>query len=158
MIPYVTPMGVFLLLAVLRSAVPLRGRYTVADAAACSLASMLLLTGGAHFSSMRDEMIAMVPPFFPRPDRLVIVTGVLEFAGVIGLFVFRIRIVVGVALAVLFVALLPANIHAAIAGLTLGGEPVTPLWVRIPEQLLYIAFALAPAWSARRGGGRLVAH
>jgi hypothetical protein len=44
------------------------------------------------------------------------------------------------------VTLLPANIYAATADVTFNGEPATPLWQRIPEQLLYIAVAL---WIAR---------
>ena len=46
-----------------------------------------------------------------------------------------------------FVAVLPANIHAARAGVTLGGEPATPLALRIPMQLLFIGLTW---WSAVR--------
>ena len=50
-------------------------------------------------------------------------------------------------LAALFVTLLPANIYAAVADISFAnGEPATPLWQRIPEQILYIAVAL---WAAR---------
>ncbi|MEP6917782.1 MAG: hypothetical protein ABJC89_19195, partial [Acidobacteriota bacterium] len=76
--------------------------------------------------------------------------GVLELVGAAGLIVPRTRNLAGVALALLFVALLPTNIHAARAGLNLGGSPVTTLWLRIPEQLLFIAIALTPAWTTRR--------
>ncbi|MEP6918532.1 MAG: hypothetical protein ABJC89_23020, partial [Acidobacteriota bacterium] len=82
-----------------------------------SLASLLVLTGGAHFGSLRPDLIRMVPPAFPRPDLLVTVTGVLERVGAAGLIVPRTRNLARVALALLFVALLPANIPAARAGL-----------------------------------------
>ncbi|MGY2062186.1 DoxX family protein, partial [Nocardia gipuzkoensis] len=52
----------------------------------------------------------------------------------------------GIGLAALFVALLPANIYAAVCDIPLHGASVPPLWVRIPEQLLYIAVAL---WATR---------
>jgi uncharacterized membrane protein len=32
----------------------------------------------------------------------------------------------------------PANVNAARKQLTLGGRPVTPLWLRLPMQLLFI--------------------
>jgi uncharacterized membrane protein len=44
-----------------------------------------------------------------------------------------------------FLAILPANIHAARAGVTLRGKPATSLWLRIPMQFLLIAIAF---WSA----------
>jgi uncharacterized membrane protein len=148
MIPYVAPIGIFVLLVVLHRLKRCAGRYSLSDAAAWSLAVMLLFTGGAHFSSLRAEMIAMVPPIFPRPDLLVTLTGVLELLGALGLLLRGTRVVTGVCLAILFVALLPANIYAARQGLTLGGKPVTPLALRIPEQFLYIALAVAPGWSS----------
>jgi uncharacterized membrane protein len=47
----------------------------------------------------------------------------------------------GISLVIFFLAILPANIHAAKAGVTLRGKAVTPLLLRIPIQLLYIACA-----------------
>lgn len=112
---------------------------------------MLLLTGAAHFiGSMREDMIRMVPPIFPRAELIVTVTGVLELLGAVGLFIPRTRSVTGVALALLFVAMFPANVYAAGQGLTLGGQDVTPLWRRLPEQIIYILMALAPARSRYR--------
>jgi len=49
---------------------------------------------------------------------------------------------------VYFVLVFPANIYAAIEDVPLNGDPATPLWFRIPEQLLYIATAL---WAAKDG-------
>jgi uncharacterized membrane protein len=55
-------------------------------------------------------------------------------------------IVDGVLIVALFVLLLPANIYEAVADVSFANRQVTPLWQRIPEQLLYIAVAL---WVAR---------
>src|SRR4051794_38612575 len=117
MIPYMIPLGLFALLMLRRVLSPDAARYRWTDAAAWSLAGMLFLTGGAHFSSMRGEMIRMVPPLFPRPDLIVTLTGALELLGAVGLLLRATRVVTGMALAVLFVALLPANIYAARHGL-----------------------------------------
>lgn len=149
MVPFVTPFGVFLLLAALRRT--RRFSYSLTDAAAWSLASMLVLTGTAHFSGgMREDMIRMVPPLFPRPELIVSVTGVLELIGALGLLIRRTRSLAGMLLALLFVSMFPANVHAARQGLTLGGAPVTPLWLRLPQQIVFIAMALAPAWGEWR--------
>jgi uncharacterized membrane protein len=69
---------------------------------------------------------------------MVFFTGVCEILGAVAILVPEVRRGAGVALIALFVALLPANVYAARAGLTLGGKPVTPLWLRLPMQLLFI--------------------
>ena len=52
-----------------------------------------------------------------------------------------------IALIVFLIAVLPANIHAARAGLTIGGSAVTPLVPRVALQLLFI---LLVWWSGVR--------
>ena len=89
----------------------------------------------------------MVPPFLPFADALVYLTGVLELLGAAGLVLAATRWPAGYALAALFVTLLPANIYAAVADVPFAGGEATPLWQRIPEQILYIAVAL---WVADR--------
>ena len=108
------------------------------SAARCGLAVMLLFTSSAHFTRMREDLVRMTPPWVPHPRAMVFVTGILEIAGAVGILVPGLRRVAGISLILLFLALLPANIHAARAGLTLRGKPVTPLWLRIPMQLLFI--------------------
>ena len=127
------------------------GENKPADAAAWSLAVFLLITGTAHFAGgLRDDMIRMVPPAFPRPALLVTITGVCELLGAAGLVFRRTRPPAGIALAILFVAVLPANIYATHNGLTLGGHNMPPLALRIPEQVLYIGLALAPLFGRRQ--------
>lgn len=103
------------------------------------LAVMLCFTAAAHFNSMRPDLIRMVPPGVPNPALMVTFTGVCEILGAIGLLVPRTRRLAAVALIVFFLAVLPANIHAARAGMTIGGSDVTPMWPRIGLQLLFIA-------------------
>jgi hypothetical protein len=45
------------------------------------------------------------------------------------------------------VLLLPANVYAAVADVPFHGAAATSLWLRIPEQVLYIAAALYEAKS-----------
>src|SRR5687768_3403269 len=98
-----------------------------AAATRAGLAAMFCFTAAAHFNSMRSDMIAMVPPFVPNPGFMVTFTGICEILGAIGLLLPRTRRLAAVALIVMLVAILPANIHAAQAGVTLNGDAPTPM-------------------------------
>lgn len=111
-----------------------------------ALALMLAFTGVPHFlPSWRRDFAAMVPPVFPRPALLVTLTGVLELAGAAGLLIPRLAPYAGACLALLMIAMFPANVSAARRGLTLGGKPVTPLPARTALQVLFVAAAIASA-------------
>ena len=110
-----------------------------AAATRVGLAVMFCFTAAAHFNSMRPDMIAMVPPFVPNPEFMVTFTGVCEILGAIGLLVPRTRRIAAVALIVFLLAVLPANIYAAQAGVTFRGAPPTPIGPRIALQALFIA-------------------
>ena len=103
------------------------------------LAAMFCFTAAAHFNSMRPDMVAMVPPSVPNPELMVTFTGLCEVLGAAGLLVPRTRRMAAVALIVFLVAVLPANIHAAQAGVTLRGSPATPIVPRVALQALFIA-------------------
>jgi uncharacterized membrane protein len=107
---------------------------------------MLVFTGGSHFTSMKDDFVRMMPHWIPWPRGLVYFTGLCEIAGAVGLLLPEFRRAAAYALIAFFLTVLPANIHAARAGVTLRGKPATNLWLRIPMQLLFIAIAF---WSTR---------
>lgn len=124
--------------------------------AAHALAIMLLLTASAHFvppsvtvMPNQSDMIAMVPPQLPFPETLVLITGALELLGAAGLALARTRRLAALCLALLFTAMTPANIHAA---LDPAQVDATSLWLRMPQQALYISCALWVALPARRTG------
>ncbi|WP_437563745.1 DoxX family protein [Sorangium sp. So ce542] len=114
-----------------------------------ALAAMFLLTASAHWGSRRAELVAMVPPALPYPELLVTVTGVLEIAGATALLVPRLAPWAAAGLTLLLVAMFPANVHAARAGLTLGGSPVTPLVPRTLIQIVFLAATVAVAIGGR---------
>ena len=98
----------------------------------------------------------MVPPGFPNPEAMVTLTGILEFAGVLGLLVPAMRAAAAVDLVALLVAMFSANVHAARTGLTLRGKPIAPVVPRIAIQAVFIA-AVALARLVRTiENGRLV--
>jgi len=111
-----------------------------------ALAVMFLFTASAHFSSMKEDLIRMVPPWVPYPKEVVYFTGVCEILGAVALLIPRLRRAAALALIVFLLAVLPANIHAARNQTTLGGRPATPLWLRVPMQVLFIGLA----WRASR--------
>lgn len=102
------------------------------------LGVMFLVTALAHFNSMRHDLARMVPPIFRHPLAMIYFTGICEILGAIGLWLPWTRIYAATGLILLLIALLPANLHAARAKVTLRGKPATPLIVRIPMQLFFI--------------------
>jgi uncharacterized membrane protein len=108
-----------------------------------ALATMFLFTAVPHFAPMKREIIAMVPPGLPRPDLLVFFTGLAEIAGAVGLLIPSLRFWAACCLILLLIVLLPANVSAARRAVMLRGRRATSLWLRVPMQVLFIAWAWA---------------
>jgi uncharacterized membrane protein len=106
-----------------------------------ALATMFVFTAASHFAPMKKDLIAMVPSSLPRPDLLVFATGVLELAGAAGLLLAATRFWAACGLILLMAAMLPANVSAARRGIEIRGRRVTPLWLRVPMQALFMAWA-----------------
>jgi len=106
---------------------------------------MLCFTALGHFLFPKG-MAMMIPPIIPFRTALVWVTGVAEVALGIALLFPASRIHAGYALLIFFIAILPANIYAALhhidleKGTTTGPGP-SYLWFRIPLQILFLAWA-----------------
>lgn len=113
-----------------------------------AVAVMLLLTASAHWGKRRPDLVRMVPPFFPKREWIVTVTGWLEIAGAIGLLLPAVSRAAAVCLTVLLIAMFPANVYAAREKLTIVGRPVPKLLVRIVLQIIFIsAILLASPYS-----------
>ena len=109
------------------------------DSVSYALAVMFVFTGVAHFNKMRHDLARMIPSYFPQPMLIVYITGIFEFLGAAGLLIQRFRPLAGICLILLLIGMFIANVNAAVKGVTLGGKPVTALWLRIPMQVLLIA-------------------
>jgi uncharacterized membrane protein len=120
-----------------------------AAATRVGLAALFCFTAVAHFNALRADLVRMVPPWVPEPGLMVTFTGVCEVLGAVGLLVPRTRRAAAAALIVFLLAVLPANVHAAGAGTTIGGRPVTPLVPRIAMQVAFIALVW---WSGIHAG------
>jgi uncharacterized membrane protein len=111
-----------------------------------ALAIMFIVTGVAHFNRMRHDLARMIPQVFPQPMFIIYATGIFEFLGAAGLLVPRFRSWAGICLIVLLLGMFTANINAALKKMTLGGRPVTALWLRTPMQILFIGLIW---WASR---------
>ena len=111
-----------------------------------ALAVMFVFTATAHFNKMKHDLAQMIPLSFPRPLLIVYITGVLEHLGAVGLVLPQFRRLAGFCLIALLVGMFIANVNAAQRGVTLRGKPPTPLWLRAPMQILFIALLW---WSTR---------
>jgi uncharacterized membrane protein len=106
----------------------------------------LVVSGIAHFT--RTAMVAtIVPPFLPYRTQLVLVSGAMELAGALGLLLPQFTRAASVCLAVLMIAIFPANVYAAgevVAGLHMPSVPV-----RLAMQVVYILLLLIAGWGVR---------
>jgi uncharacterized membrane protein len=114
-------------------------------AIAVGLALMFAMTGVAHFvPGMRRDMIAIVPPRLPKPGLLVIITGVLELLGAIGVLYPPTRVAAAVCPFALMVVMFPANVYAS----RMPNPPksmTSRLDVRSGEEVIYLAAAVVVA-------------
>jgi uncharacterized membrane protein len=108
------------------------------ETARYALAVMFTFTGISHFTKLKHDMVRMMPAIFPKPLLLVYITGVLELLGAAGLLVPATRMAAGVGLILFLLGVFPANVKAAREKVLLNNKPATPLWLRLPMQILFI--------------------
>jgi uncharacterized membrane protein len=116
-IPFATAVLVALAARILGLAVPALDAWP--PAVAIGLAAGFALAASAH----------IVPPRLPRPDLIVTISGALELAGAAGLLLPPLRTPAAVGLALLLLAVFPANVRAA-RGVRHEAAPTTPLPLR----------------------------
>jgi uncharacterized membrane protein len=92
-----------------------------------------LVTGTLHFTH-GQTFRAIVPLGFPLPGLLVMVSGVAEMAGGLGLLWWRLRRWAAWGLMALLLAVFPANVYMALRPDLFPGIPVWALWLRLPLQ------------------------
>lgn len=109
------------------------------DAARIGIAVMFVFTALSHFSRLKHEMAAMIPPPLTGALWVIDVTGVLELAGAAALLSPAFSRVAAWCLIAMLVAMFPANVYAALRGVRLGGRAATPLVFRTPLQMFWIA-------------------
>jgi uncharacterized membrane protein len=112
------------------------------------IAVLPLLTSGVLHFTRTALMASIIPPSFPDRPQLVLLTGVLEFAGAVGLLLPAFARAASVCLAVFMIAIFPANVYAA--GQTVGGLHMPSVPVRLAMQVVYILLLLFAGWGMPR--------
>ncbi len=136
-----------LLLALLVSlVVPARhGRRPLRDAARLAMGAAFVVAGLSHFATP-DPFVQHLPEWVPSREGLIALTGAVEVLGGLALAgPARLRRPVALALAAYLVAVFPANVHVAVAGVDVDGQPggIYP-WLRLTLQPLFVGWVL---WS-----------
>lgn len=109
-----------------------------------AMSVMLLFTAIGHFA-FTEGMARMIPAVFPFKKGLVYLTGILEILFAVGLLIPKISGKTAWLLIAFFLAILPANIKAAMEHINyqtgeLDGHGMDYLWFRIPLQIFFIAW------------------
>jgi uncharacterized membrane protein len=107
------------------------------------LLALFVVTAGIFHFVKAPAFVAMVPASLPRPELLVVVSGIAEIAGGLGILFPPTRRAAGIGLILLFLAVFPANINMAVNHLPLDGKPVPPafLWGRLLLQPVFMWWA-----------------
>lgn len=115
------------------------------------LTLLLLMTSSAHFANA-EQMMLMLPDWVLARVPLVYATGALEVGLAIALWIPGWTQRIGLAIALMFVVFLPANIYAAINSLPFGGAEMGPsyLFVRVPYQIFLVWWTVWATGLSRR--------
>jgi uncharacterized membrane protein len=105
----------------------------------------LVISGSVHLL-FPSALAQMIPPVFPARPMLVVLSGLLELAGAAGLWLPRTERSASLSIALLMIAVFPANIYAA--GQTVHGLRMPPLAPRLLMQVIYIV--LMAGWGRPR--------
>ncbi len=134
------------------AALALRGRFSPRAAARLGMATAMAFAGVSHLL-MPTPFVQHLPSWVPWRAELVLVTGLVEIGLGLALLLRQPRRrLAGYALAGYLVAVFPANVYVAVAGVDVDGQPGGAYpWLRLPLQVLFIAWAL---WTTRDAAPR----
>ena len=107
----------------------------------------LLVSGLGHF--LRTNLMAtIIPPFFSYRPQLVLLSGAMEIAGAVGLLLPAFSPAASGCLAILMIAVFPANVYAA--NQSVGGLHMPSVPVRLAMQVAYVLLLLIAGWGVPR--------
>ncbi|HUG85870.1 MAG TPA: hypothetical protein VMM13_15005 [Euzebya sp.] len=123
--------------------VPPRSRWTQKARWRVGLAIAMAIAGITHLASP-TPFLQHLPLWVPLRSAVVVASGLVEIAFGVALLVRTSwRPTIGLALAAFLVAVFPANIYVAVAGIDVQGQPDgIYAWIRLLFQPLYVWLAL----------------
>lgn len=102
--------------------------------------TLFFLSGGiAHFIFV-DFFVQAMPSYLSYHKELVLISGVFELLGAIGILVPQTRLLAAYGLIALIIAVYPANINMALHPEKYPDLSALFLYIRLPFQFLFIAF------------------
>ena len=106
------------------------------------LATLFFVVAGLLHFIIPEFYLAMMPPFLPFQQFLIIFSGIAEVAGAIGIQIPRLRKLAGIGLIVLLVGIFPANIYVAVANPIIPNleYSVSSMWLRLLLQPIFIVW------------------
>jgi uncharacterized membrane protein len=109
------------------------------------LAALFIFAGTFHLRNP-DFFLPVMPPWIPYPLQCILISGVFELLGGVGLLIpmGKIQFLTGWGLTLLLIAIFPANIYMAAAHVKIHGFPAHEwmAWARLPLQLVLIVGVL----------------
>ncbi len=99
-----------------------------------------IVAGANHFVNPAMYM-AIMPPYLPWPSALHLLAGAAEVMLGALLAIRRTRILAAWGLIALLIAIFPANLYLAQNPQILPGVSPTAHWIRLPFQLVFLAWA-----------------
>ena len=95
------------------------GTTRAAYIARLTIAPLFIVIGLVHLTRP-ETMAPMLPHAVPYPTAVILLTGIAEMAGAIGLFIPRTRALAGIMLALYAVCVYPVNVNQAVHDLSTG--------------------------------------
>jgi uncharacterized membrane protein len=133
-----------------------RRNVALRQAARIGMAIAMVVAGITHLVRPLP-FLQHLPAWVPAAELLIFVTGIAEVVLGLALLLpqpWRWR--AGIVLAAYLVAVFPANVYVAVAGVDVDGQPDgIYAWLRLPLQVLFVAWAL---WSTRPDSGGALRH
>lgn len=110
-------------------------RWTSLRTVARIVLALAFLAAGVLHLAVPGPFLGITPDWVPFPEQTIVLTGLTEIAGSVGLMIPRLRSAAGIGLAIYAVCVFPANIRHAIDDL----GSVTPLlgWAYHGPRLLF---------------------
>jgi uncharacterized membrane protein len=141
------------LATLIAAALPARfGARSPQRAARFGMAAAMVFAGAAHWF-MPEPFVQHLPSWVPAAEILILVSGGIEIV-LGGALLARQpwRRFAGLALAAYLVAVFPANVYVAVAAVDVDGQPGGWYpWIRLPFQVLFVAWALwSTGWHMRQ--------
>jgi uncharacterized membrane protein len=112
------------------------------------LVFLWFLVGGFFHFSLTEVEMRIVPPVIPWPRAAVLISGVFELLGAVGILIPATRRAAGIGLFLLTIAVTPANVYM-LQHAELFNVPRWALIARLPFQVILLALILWSTWTSR---------